>query len=55
MFIHVGSVVGYNRLDVVFGCLMLLVAAGIFLAWGSVGFYTCFWFTKKIYGSLKVD
>ncbi|CBK25367.2 uncharacterized protein [Blastocystis hominis] len=36
-------------------CLMMMACIALFLACGTIGFYACFWFTMKIYGSLKVD
>lgn len=34
---------------------MSVVCFGLFLMTGLVGFVSCLWFTKKIYGSIKVD
>jgi len=34
---------------------MSIISWAIFLMMGCVGFYSCFWFTKTIYGSIKVD
>lgn len=34
---------------------MMMACIALFLACGTIGFYACFWFTRKIYGSLKVD
>jgi transmembrane 9 superfamily protein 2/4 len=34
---------------------MALVSFGIFLITGSVGLFSCLWFNKKIYGSIKID
>ena len=34
---------------------MMMACIALFLACGTIGFYACFWFTMKIYGSLKVD
>jgi hypothetical protein len=32
-----------------------LLAASFALATGTVGFFSCYWFISKIYGSIKVD
>ena len=42
-------------LVILYLCLMMMACIALFLACGTIGFYACFWFTKKIYGSLKVD
>jgi len=34
---------------------MGMLSLVIFLVTGTVGFYSCLWFTKKIYASIKVD
>jgi len=34
---------------------MALVSLAFFLITAAVGFYACFWFVTKIYGSIKVD
>ena len=34
---------------------MLMISIAFFLMCGSVGFFACLWFTRKIYGALKVD
>lgn len=34
---------------------MGLISFGLFLICGSVGFFSCLWFNKKIYGSIKID
>jgi len=34
---------------------MFIVCFGLFLMTGLVGFVATLWFTRKIYGSLKVD
>ena len=34
---------------------MFVVAFGFFLLTGTIGFYSCFLFTRKIYGSVKID
>ena len=40
---------------VLYICLALIGCIALYLACGAIGFYSCFWFTRKIYGSLKVD
>ena len=34
---------------------MILISLSFFLITGAIGFYACFWFVNKIYGSIKVD
>ena len=34
---------------------MFLVSLAFFAMTGTVGFYACFWFIRKIYGSVKID
>lgn len=34
---------------------MLIVSYGFFVVTGTIGFYGCFWFTKLIYSSVKID
>ncbi|XP_047325855.1 transmembrane 9 superfamily member 8-like [Impatiens glandulifera] len=34
---------------------MLLVSYAFFVATGTIGFYACFWFTRLIYSSVKID
>lgn len=34
---------------------MSVICAGLFMLCGSIGFFSCLWFTRKIYGSIKVD
>ncbi|XP_042483364.1 transmembrane 9 superfamily member 7-like isoform X1 [Macadamia integrifolia] len=34
---------------------MLLVSCAFFVLTGTIGFYACFWFVRKIYSSTKVD
>eukprot|EP00163_Fabomonas_tropica_P010409 TRINITY_DN2052_c0_g1_i2.p1 TRINITY_DN2052_c0_g1~~TRINITY_DN2052_c0_g1_i2.p1 ORF type:complete len:640 (-),score=176.39 TRINITY_DN2052_c0_g1_i2:231-2150(-) len=34
---------------------MGIATLGFFLVTGCIGFYSCFWFVRKIYGSIKVD
>mmetsp|Transcript_33100 Transcript_33100/g.72579 ORF Transcript_33100/g.72579 Transcript_33100/m.72579 type:complete len:668 (-) Transcript_33100:246-2249(-) len=34
---------------------MFLISFGLFLTTGAVGAISCFWFTRKIFGSIKVD
>lgn len=34
---------------------MLIVSYAFFVMIGTVGFYACFWFVRKIYSSVKID
>ena len=34
---------------------MFLISFGMFLTTGTIGALSCFWFTRKIFGSIKVD
>lgn len=34
---------------------MLMVSITFFLVTGSIGFFSCLWFVRKIYGAIKVD
>ena len=34
---------------------MLMISLGFFLLTGSIGFFSCLWFVRKIYGAIKVD
>jgi len=34
---------------------MFVISAAIFLVTGATGFLSCFWFTRKIFGTIKVD
>jgi transmembrane 9 superfamily protein 2/4 len=34
---------------------MLIISISFFLLTASIGFFSCFWFVDKIYGSIKVD
>jgi transmembrane 9 superfamily protein 2/4 len=34
---------------------MSIICFAFFLMTGTVGYHACFWFTTKIYGSIKVD
>jgi transmembrane 9 superfamily member 2/4 len=34
---------------------MGVICLGMFMLCGSIGFYSCLWFTRKIYASIKVD
>mmetsp|Transcript_68941 Transcript_68941/g.135482 ORF Transcript_68941/g.135482 Transcript_68941/m.135482 type:complete len:641 (+) Transcript_68941:77-1999(+) len=34
---------------------MSMISLAFFILTGSIGFYSCFWFVNKIYGSIKVD
>ena len=33
----------------------LIMTAFVFLFTGSIGFFACYWFVRKIYGAVKVD
>ena len=41
--------------SVLYLILTFFNAAALFLLTGACGFGACLWFTKKIYGSIKVD
>lgn len=45
---------GFVSTCVYFG-YMLIITIIFFLLTGSIGFFACFWFVRKIYGSIKVD
>eukprot|EP00611_Tribonema_gayanum_P021765 TRINITY_DN424_c0_g1_i1.p1 TRINITY_DN424_c0_g1~~TRINITY_DN424_c0_g1_i1.p1 ORF type:complete len:659 (+),score=196.73 TRINITY_DN424_c0_g1_i1:147-2123(+) len=34
---------------------MGIICMGLFMLCGSIGFFSCLWFTRKIYASIKVD
>ena len=34
---------------------MAMASITFFLLTGSIGFFSCFWFVRKIYGAIKVD
>jgi len=34
---------------------MAMISGGFFVLTGGIGFFSCFWFISKIYGSIKVD
>ncbi|KAH7422147.1 hypothetical protein KP509_13G093100 [Ceratopteris richardii] len=34
---------------------MLIISYGFFVLTGTIGFYACFWFVRKIYASVKID
>nr|XP_010925004.1 transmembrane 9 superfamily member 7 [Elaeis guineensis] len=34
---------------------MLIASYGFFVLTGTIGFYACFWFVRKIYSSVKID
>jgi transmembrane 9 superfamily protein 2/4 len=62
IYVFIYSAIYFSRLEpdlwvtylLYFGYMGML-SLGIFLVTGSVGFASCLWFTKKIYGSIKVD
>jgi transmembrane 9 superfamily protein 2/4 len=61
-YVFIYSAIYFSRLEpdmwvtylLYFGYMGMLSLA-IFLVTGSVGVYSCLWFTKTIYGSIKVD
>ena len=34
---------------------MIIVSYAFFVLTGTIGFYACFWFVRKIYSSVKID
>lgn len=38
-----------------FSGYMLMIGIAFFLLTGTIGYFACFWFNSKIYGSIKVD
>ncbi|KAL0010695.1 hypothetical protein SO802_005803 [Lithocarpus litseifolius] len=34
---------------------MLIASYAFFVLTGTIGFYACFWFTRLIYSSVKID
>nr|GMD24311.1 transmembrane 9 superfamily member 9 [Ipomoea batatas] len=34
---------------------MLIASYAFFVLTGTIGFYACFWFTRRIYSSVKID
>eukprot|EP00616_Rhizochromulina_sp_CCMP1243_P016029 CAMPEP_0118963066 /NCGR_PEP_ID=MMETSP1173-20130426/1142_1 /TAXON_ID=1034831 /ORGANISM="Rhizochromulina marina cf, Strain CCMP1243" /LENGTH=637 /DNA_ID=CAMNT_0006911381 /DNA_START=18 /DNA_END=1931 /DNA_ORIENTATION=+ len=62
VYVFIYSAIYFTRLEpdlwvtylLYFGYMAVLSVA-IFLVTGTVGFASCLWFTKKIYGSIKVD
>jgi hypothetical protein len=34
---------------------MATISYGFFCLTGTIGFYACYWFTRKIYGAIKID
>jgi transmembrane 9 superfamily protein 2/4 len=45
----------YFSTGVIYFSYMFLLSLAIGVMTGTVGFYACFWFVSKIYGSIKVD
>uniref|UniRef100_A0A383W0F6 Transmembrane 9 superfamily member n=1 Tax=Tetradesmus obliquus TaxID=3088 RepID=A0A383W0F6_TETOB len=52
----------YSKLDITKFIPMLLyftymatISYGFFCLTGTIGFYACYWFTRKIYGAIKID
>ena len=41
--------------SVLYFAYMGMASLTFFMLTGSIGFFACLWFTKKIYGSIKVD
>ena len=62
IYVFIYSAIYFTRLEpdlwvtylLYFGYMAMLSIA-MFLVTGSVGFSSCLWFTRKIYGSIKVD
>ena len=48
---------GYNiyTSDSYDGRYMLIGSYAFFVLTGTIGFYACFWFVRKIYSSVKID
>ena len=40
---------------VVYLTYMSMISAAFSLLCGAVGFLTCLWFTRRIYGAVKID
>ena len=40
---------------VLYFAYMLMISVTFSLLTGAVGFFSCLWFVKKIYGAIKVD
>jgi transmembrane 9 superfamily protein 2/4 len=62
-YLFLYSVIWYQQLDpskmfvthmLYFG-YMFLISTAVFLVTGSTGFLSCLWFTRKIFGTIKVD
>ena len=34
---------------------MFIASLAFFLLTGTIGFFACFWFVRKIYGAIKID
>jgi len=62
IYVFLYSAIYFSRLEpdmwvtyfLYFGYMGML-SISIFLVTGTVGFFACLWFTRKIYGSIKVD
>jgi transmembrane 9 superfamily protein 2/4 len=48
------DLVGFVPSCLYFG-YMFMISLAFFVLTGTIGFYSCFWFVNKIYGSIKVD
>mmetsp|Transcript_26202 Transcript_26202/g.104839 ORF Transcript_26202/g.104839 Transcript_26202/m.104839 type:complete len:419 (+) Transcript_26202:933-2189(+) len=61
-YVFLYSCVYFSRLEadkgltyVLYFGYMILISLGLFLLTGTCGFFSCLWFTKTIYASIKVD
>eukprot|EP00879_Flechtneria_rotunda_P003817 GHRR01004057.1.p1 GENE.GHRR01004057.1~~GHRR01004057.1.p1 ORF type:complete len:639 (+),score=130.92 GHRR01004057.1:208-2124(+) len=52
----------YSKLDItkvvpmiLYFVYMSIVSYGFFCLTGTIGFYACYWFVRKIYGAIKID
>jgi transmembrane 9 superfamily protein 2/4 len=48
------EITAFNSILLYFG-YMFIISVSFFFLTGTFGFFACFWFTKKIYSSIKVD
>lgn len=53
-FISKLEITGFVSIAIYFG-YMFIISLAFFLLTGSIGFFACFWFVRKIYGAIKVD
>ena len=49
--LHINSMAG----TVLYFAYMSMISLTFAMLTGSVGFFACLWFVRKIYGSIKVD